>query len=345
VPGALRLAWSRADGRDVLRIEGATRELPVFAGDLVDDRGGTRVPPILTNRLEPMPGTYTTDASGVSFAPRFPFLRGRTYAVVVDDGESLTITLPRPRAETLTRVDTIHPDGPLVPRNLLRCYVTFSAPMSEGQAATRVRVVDVATGDDLEGALLPMEPELWDPQRRRLTVLFDPARIKRGLAPHREAGYPLTEGGAVELVVDAGMRDAAGQPLAAEARRRYDVGADVRARVDPHAWAIAPASAGTRAPLTVTFDRAIDQALAAHCLAVVRADGTPVRGSGAARADDRWSFLPDAPWAGVDHALVVDPILEDVCGNSVARVFDRELADPTHAPGPTTPVAIRFSPR
>jgi len=37
-------------------------------------------------------------------------------------------------------------------------------------------------------------------------------------------------------------------------------------------------------------------------------------------------------------------MLEDVCGNSVTRVFDRDLADATHARGPDHPVAVSFHP-
>ena len=41
------------------------------------------------------------------------------------------------------------------------------------------------SGDTIAGALLSSEHELWDASRRRLTILLDPARIKRGLAGHR----------------------------------------------------------------------------------------------------------------------------------------------------------------
>ena len=83
--------------------------------------------------------------------------------------------------------------------------------------AAHVRLVD-AEGATLVGALLPTEYELWDPERRRLTVLLDPARIKRGLVPHRAIGYPLREGTSVTLVVDAEFPDAVGPAAAGRAR-------------------------------------------------------------------------------------------------------------------------------
>jgi hypothetical protein len=50
-------------------------------------------------------------------------------------------------------VATIHPSVGVVPRNFLRCYVEFSAPMNEGDAARRVQLVD-ASGDVIAGAPL-----------------------------------------------------------------------------------------------------------------------------------------------------------------------------------------------
>ena len=41
-------------------------------------------------------------------------------------------------------------------------------------------------------------------------------------------------------------------------------------------------------------------------------------------------------------ALVVDTTLEDLAGNSVARVFDRELADPDHDPIAAKTVTLEF---
>jgi hypothetical protein len=49
-------------------------------------------------------------------------------------------------------------------------------------------------------------------------------------------------------------------------------------------------------------------------------------------------------WRDEPCALVVDTTLEDLAGNSVARVFDRELADPTHDPIAAKTVTLEFRP-
>jgi hypothetical protein len=189
-----------------------------------------------------------------------------------------------------------------------------------------------------------MDPELWDPGRTRLTLLLDPGRIKRGLAPHEEAGYPLEPGVAIIVEVDTAFRDADGLPLRAPARRRYEVGAAVRARVDPRSWRIAAPAAGTRAPFAVAFDRPLDRALLEHSLSVTDASGAAVAGEGSPGPGERsWRFVPRAPWPAGGHELRIAPRLEDLAGNSLARVFDRDLSSAADDPLPAAVVAVAFS--
>ena len=191
-----------------------------------------------------------------------------------------------------------------------------------------------------------MEPELWDPERTRVTVLFDPARIKRGLAPHARPATRCVRAPPIEVVVDAGSPTRDGRPLAEAFRRRYDVGGDVRRRVEPAEWDLEAPAAGTRDPLVVRFDRPLDHALLHRCLAVVDPDDgarSPGRVT-VADGERSWAFTPAADGATSAYALVVDTTLEDLAGNSVARVFDRELADPAHDPIAAKTVTLEFRP-
>jgi hypothetical protein len=185
---------------------------------------------------------------------------------------------------------------------------------------------------------------LWDPDRRRLTVLLDPARIKRGLAPHRAIGYPLQEGATVSLVVDAGFADASGRPLRAGATRTWTVVGDERRRILPSSWGLRPGAVGTTEPLQVTFDRPLDHALVSRCLRVEGTTGQ-VAGTSEVGSEERsWTFVPAAPWLAAPHRLTIDPVLEDVAGNSVERVFDRDLSKPEDTPRAGGPVELTFTP-
>ena len=188
--------------------------------------------------------------------------------------------------------------------------------------------------------------ELWDASRLRLTVLLDPARIKRGLIGHQDGGYPLRPGEPFRLVIGSGFRDAQGLPLRAPAQHRYHVGGEERRHVDPSSWALTLPPAGSSEPLQVTFDRPLDYGLLARCLQVSGPDGHRVDGTAqTGRGEQSWQLAPRRAWAAGPHQLIVDPVLEDLAGNSVSRVFDRDLSRPDDQPREARPVTVGFRPR
>ncbi len=337
----IEASWSSNGGADCIRVTGLA----------ADARPQVRPGPA-TGELPPMAGRLVRDGDDVCFIPRFPFVDGTAYAVTIDGAGGAATALirggdrngPEGGAVASTEVARVYPTAPEVPRNVLRLYVWFSAPMSEGQAARHLRLAD-DQGNTIPGALLPGEHELWDPARRRLTVLLDPARIKRGLVAHRELGYPLRAGEPFWLVVDSGFRDARGLPLRAGTRRRYQVGADERRHVDPRAWVLTGPEPGTLEPVQASFDRPLDHGLLARCLHVTGPDGQPVPGTPLIGAGEgHWQLVPSQPWAPGPHQLIVDPALEDLAGNSVSRVFDRDLTRQEDQPRPARPVSVSFRP-
>ena len=68
-------------------------------------------------------------------------------------------------------------------------------------------------------------------------------------------------------------------------------------------------------------------------------DGTPQIGPG----EQSWQLVPRRAWAAGPHQLIVDPVLEDLAGNSVSRVFDRDL-DPARRPATAGPAGHRRLP-
>jgi hypothetical protein len=202
--------------------------------------------------------------------------------------------------------------------------------MAEGSADGHVVLRD-ESGQEIPGALFSMTPELWDSHRRRLTVLLEPGRIKRGLRPNREAGAPIREGISIALAIEPLMKDSRGACLAAGAQRTYRVTAAVRTRIDPATWHVQwpsdPAS-----DLVVDFDRPLDRTLVARYVTLVDTNGRPVPGTRTQNADStQWRFRARAPHtaiAPIDRwRLRIDTRLEDLAGNSVRRPFDRDLQD------------------
>ncbi len=341
---AASIAWSHVGGADCIRLSGLDPKT-LTAGADVQVRPGPAA--AAAGEFPAMAGRLVRDGNDVCFVPRFPFVEGTSYAIAIAGRTAAVLTFPRRERPATTQVLAVYPTAAEVPCNLLRFYIWFSAPMSQGYAAGHVRLVDAA-GHPMTGALLPTDSELWSADRRRLTVLLDPARIKRGLTAQRAldtggVGYPLRRGETFWVVVDDGFRDAAGRPLRGAADRGYAVGADERRRVDPGAWTICAPPGRTREPLEVRFDRPLDHGLLARCLHVTGPGGRPVPGLRAPGPGERsWQLTPRQSWAPGAYRLVIDPVLEDLAGNSVSRVFDRDLARPEDEPGPPEPVALTF---
>ena len=284
--------------------------------------------------LQSITGCFEIEGDALYFIPLFPFLEGTGYSLLVypgsEEGRGVhrdvwTVQFPTSAQGDTTGVVAVYPSVDVVPVNLLKLYVHFSGPMSEGWAARAVHVRRGDNDEPLHGVFLANRSELWDPERRRLTLMLDPGRIKRGLVPNLEEGYPLIEGVPIVVSISTEFRDAAGRPLGAGAERRYRVGPLVRTLVDPRDWRCNMPAAGSVAPLTVESDRPLDHALLQHCLWVNDHDGVPLDGRGYVGVSERsWCFRPQSAWREGRYALVVDSRLEDLAGNSINRVFDRD---------------------
>lgn len=285
-------------------------------------------------------GRYEAGRRRVRFVPRFPPVAGQPYRVHADidairrlagidvtDAASpssidTTIIIPRATAIASTTVEAIYPGSDRVPVNLLRVYIRFSSPMSTGEAAKRVRLVD-GNGDVVEDAFLVVPQELWDPDRTRLTVLFDPGRIKRDLRPNEELGLPLREGREYSLVIDGGWPDGDGNPLASGYEKRFAVGPADRELPRTADWLVQGARAGTREPVLIEFPEPFDRALLERVLRVTRADGNAIEGVVEVRdRETRWLFTPASAWAEGTYIIRVGTELEDLAGNNLRHVFD-----------------------
>ena len=310
----------------------------------------------------PLLGTYAVVGDTLRFRPRFPPSPGVTYVarfVIPSEAKNrdrpgrgvamATTTKWRyapPADAPSTVVTAVYPTTDVVPMNLLRMYVEFSAPMSSGHAYDFVKLYT-------EGDSLVEEPfftaggmvELWDPDHTRLTILFDPGRIKRDLRPHEEMGLPLRTGKRYRLVIDSTWRDAAGRPLARSFTKQFRVGPQDRALIRTATWRITPPRSGTTDSLVVTFPEPLDRALLARLVSVhdsagVGVDGAPV----VTERETRWAFAPSQSWGRGAYALHVDSELEDLAGNNLKKLFDVAPGDSAATGVSASVVRVLFQP-
>ena len=302
----------------------------------------------------PIEGQYRITSSGVDFLPVFPFDAGRAYAVELNpaklptprrvDATRVVVSLPADARTPSTTVTRMLPTSTVLPENLLRIYLEFSAPMSRAHGRDFLSLVD-ERGDVVKDAFLALDVDFWSPDGRRYTVFLDPGRVKRGILPNDQFGRALKPGHRFALLVDPKWRDEHGLPLAAPFRQEFTVGPADMNPIRPGDWSVQSPKSGSRDPLTVTFPKPLDHGLLYRAIGVERG-GTKIEGEIAIGPNEKeWRFTPATAWTAGDYDLLVLSILEDPMGNKIGRAFDidsfKEI-DKSSAPDRTTiPFVIR----
>ena len=305
----------------------ATKPLPPDEAMRVYVAGGSStaadIPPLL--------GSYDMDGNVLTFTPRFALRPGTSYRLVYRAGARSAPTerifkVPEANAGPPTVVKEIYPTTDLLPENQLKFYLHFSAPMSRGEAYVRVHLVD-ESGKRIALPFLELDQELWDPSGRRLTIFFDPARVKRGLLPHEEAGVPIEDGKSYTLVVEKEWSDARGKPLQEDFKKTFRVGPADREPPSVQDWTVTAPKAGSRDPVIVEFPESLDEALLQRLIRIVMAaKREPIPGDILIdRNETRWRFTPDAPWHSGRYVVEVGTVLEDLAGNTLERPFEVDV--------------------
>ncbi len=304
-------------------------------------------------------GRYSTVEGQIRFEPRFPLQAGLAYQVAFHPDKlpvaaktakklaamTTTVSIPRLARGAETQVTAVYPTSSVLPENLLRFYLHFSAPMSLGEAYDHVKLID-SNGKALEMPFLELAEELWDPEHQRFTLLIHPGHIKRGLRSREEAGTALVEGREYTLVIAKAWADAKGEPLAKDFRKTFKVGPEEKRALEFDSWKVAAPAVGTREPLELRFPKPLDQALLERMIRVSDGRGERVAGAVAlANKETRWSFTPEIPWAAAEYVVSAETALEDPCGNNLQRAFDFNTLDPLAKSNSAALMSRRFTPR
>jgi hypothetical protein len=287
----------------------------------------------------PVAGGWSVRGDALRFEPQFPLVPGVKYRVFCDlgaiprsnrkgDAFSLTVFIPKPPPGPRVSVQSIYPSTNRLPENTLRLYVHFSGPVARGDIYKRFKLVR-DDGKQVMTPFLEIDEELWSADGLRLTLLFDPGRVKRGLVPREEDGPILEEGRSYTLTVDASWEDTEGRPLLTSFKKSFSVYAPDDEPVAPDDWKLTAPRGGSDAPLLVRLAKPLDRALLGRMLWVTDAAGKRVEGTLTVGGGERVvSFAPAKPWARGTYKLMIDASLEDVCGNRVGEPFEIDVFKP-----------------
>ncbi len=273
-------------------------------------------------------GSYSVEAGSLIFRPRFPLAPSVEYRAVFRPANGATAiekTFGERSRETApsARVEQVYPSADVLPSNQLRMYIYFSASMSRGEADRRIHLLG-DNGKVLPGVFLPGE-ELWDPTFRRLTMTFDPGRIKRGLTSNEAMGPPIVEGKRYTLVIDRDWSDAQGVPMLEGFRKTFRGGPAERIPPNPKQWRLTSPKAGTSAALVLSFPAPMNYPLLQRMLHVSDMHGSVPGAVSIGEHETRWQFQPREPWRAGGYQLIIDTGLEDLAGNHIGQAFDIDV--------------------
>jgi hypothetical protein len=296
---------------------------------------------------QPLSGSYEAVNHVLIFHPRFPIEAGVHYHAVFHPSSTVRAEAsfdgpPRP-TNPVTRVERIYPSSDILPENVLRLYVYFSAPMSRGEAWAHIHLVDADRGTPVELPFLELEQELWNQTNQCLTVLFDPGRIKRGLVPTTTIGPAVVEGKHYRIVIDREWKDARGVPLVEPFEKMFRGGPPDRVPPDPKRWRITAPKAGTTEPLVIGFAKPMDYVLLQRMVGVFNAHGEIAGRIAVGRDETEWRFSPGQPWRPGQYRITADNTLEDISGNHLDRPFDVDVFETVTRHIATTTSSLEFT--
>lgn len=248
--------------------------------------------------------------------------RALTWAVLLAVSSAVSVEVGEVR---------IAPAFEVLPANHLKFYLHFPGPMERGEVFRHLRLVEIdASGREVGEVPEPFrEVELWDETFTRLTLWFHPGRQKPGVNLNVEIGPILEESKCYRLEVSGDWHDESGKALGETVALSFLAGPADQEQPEPMKWKIAVEGGLVR----VTTDGPLDPESLRKRVVVRRAgeeENLAVRmESDAGGVTMRF----DPPLAPGRYHLLVDPQLEDLAGNSVARPFNVDLTKTSETRG------------
>jgi hypothetical protein len=270
-------------------------------------------------------GDYQPSDDGVIFKPLIPFTSGLTYEVSVNGKVIGKIQIPHYDHNDPPELAEIYPSQDTLPENLLKFYFRFSHSMREGHALRYITLLKNGV-DTVQGTFLDLHPELWNEDYTMITLWLDPGRIKRDLQPNQTLGVPLERSASYTLIVRSGWPDTRGAVITDDFRKEFFVGTRDSIRPDIKKWVLKTPRQSTTEPLVIFLNEPIDAVLLTDALQVINKDNTPLRGQIELKQEESVvEITPESPWQKGSYILQSEGRLEDLAGNNLDRLFDRDI--------------------
>lgn len=292
-------------------------------------------------------GSFEWANSQFSFKSKYGLSIGASYTVFVKSNSNVEqrfiVKVPEIKLKPSTYIKNVYPTASKLPMNQLKFYIEFSAPMRLGNAFEHIHLYKLPEGKLESEAFLVTAVELWNPNRTRVTIFFDPGRIKRGVQPNLQLGLPLVEGNTYQLVIEKGWLDINDVKLIKDFEKTFEVISVDRQSPNPENWKIDFPSTGNKSPVKIDFKEAMDFGLLLSAIVIVDETNTSVEGIiSLSKNESKWIFTPKKKWLKGSYKMIINAWLEDLSGNNLNRKFDVNLNSENDTPKNIKEVIIPF---
>ncbi len=292
-------------------------------------------------------GIFKCVDSQFFFKPKYGFSAGASYTVffksISNVEERFIVKVPEINLEPSTYIKNLYPTSSKLPMNQLKFYIEFSAPMRLGNAFEHIRLYKMPEVKLEADAFFVTTEEFWNPNKTRLTILFDPGRIKRGIASNLQLGLPLVKGCNYKLIIDDAWLDHNDVKLINGYEKQFEVTSVDRESPNPETWNIIFPKTENKAPIRIDFKEAMDYGLLHSSIAIADDENTIIEGEiKLLDNESKWEFTPKHNWLHGDYKIMIDGWLEDLSGNNLNRKFDVNLNSENDKPKNIKEVIIPF---
>jgi len=304
---------------DIVRQENKIQEIRIRS-----DKASDVISISTKNKQSAILGSWTYQNGQKVFKPLVPLSAGKEYMVYRANQKSDSFNIKRIKLVP-PQVLAFYPSADTVPENLLKCYLSFSQPMSETREIYRyISVVDEG-GKLVKDVILPLKPALWNADQTILTLWIDPGRVKRELIRNKQMGIPLVKGSQYRIEVAKEWKGANGEFLSNGFVKNLYISDRDEEVPQANQWQLSPPAINSLSDLSIRFGESMDYATSLDGIAIYLNEKI-IEGEISLKNNEKsWVFSPKNKWQKGHYRIIIDPSMEDIAGNNLLRPFDRDL--------------------
>ncbi|WP_299681549.1 hypothetical protein [uncultured Dokdonia sp.] len=277
-------------------------------------------------------GEYTQNETTINFIPLLPFQKNSDYTVIYGN-EVFPFTIALNPSYKKLAITTLYPNTDTVPSNFLKWYVQFSKPINPTKVYDHITLINNRDGTEVDRALLPLETPLVSDDGTLLTLWIEPGRQKRDLGPNKRLGEVLIPNESYTLLIDKNLKDRQGIPMEMDFKHSFTISNADRKKPSITSWELQPPLANTKDLLVITYKESLDYGSLQNNLQIITASGNIIAGDFTILSNQNSIlFKPLNVWNKETYILKCKPIIEDLSGNNLERLFDQDVTTKKMAP-------------